>query len=133
VSSRFTQFVLVLCVLIPMGVVVLGGGYMAWQWWGKYACEAISLAPAPAGQVESSDVVLRVRELMVVPVDEPVVTSLQQVAALQQTNQRVYQDAQDGDQLLLFSDRAVIYSPAKDKIVNVVALNASSSTQMVAP
>lgn len=116
-----------------MGVVLLGGGYVAWRWWGKYACEAISLTPAPMGQVASSDVVMRVRELMIVPAEEPVVTSLQQVANLQQTNKRVYQDAQDGDQLLLFSDRAVIYSPAKDKIVNVVALNASSSSQMVTP
>lgn len=52
--------------------------------------------------------------------EEPTVATVQDPDALRLTNPEFYKDAVVGDRLLIWSDKAVLYSEAKDQIVAVL-------------
>lgn len=61
-----------------------------------------------------------VSKLMILPEDqgEPMIATIKDVELLKK-NEPFYVNAQNGDKLIIYQDRAIIYSPARHKIVNV--------------
>lgn len=60
----------------------------------------------------------KVSKLMILPKELPQVLVLQDVAKIK-AQQPFFKDAEDGDQVLIYSSTAIVYSPSKNKIVNV--------------
>ncbi len=73
-----------------------------------------------------SDVVARVRELVATKADEqPTVATVQDISILRPQNPALYRDAENGDRLLVWSDKAVVYSVSKDRLLVVIPVSAT--------
>lgn len=57
--------------------------------------------------------------------EQPTVATVQDADLLRQSNPSFYQDAQNGDRLLVWSDKAVLYSTQNDKLLAVMPIVAS--------
>jgi hypothetical protein len=57
--------------------------------------------------------------------EEPLIATILDVESLK-ADQPFYKNAENEDQLLLYEDRAIIYSPKKDKVINVGPVNIQS-------
>lgn len=61
--------------------------------------------------------------------EQPLVATVQDPAALKQTNPNFYKYAQVGSRLLIWSDQAILYSIQHDLILGVLPLGAAASKQ----
>ncbi len=106
--------------IFGIGLVALVGvgGYVAWQ---SNAGDDFANLSADTKLTDSqvSELVARVSKFLVVPGDEQptvvVISGAQQLAA----QQSFYKGAKDGDILILYSSRAIIYDVKSNKLVNV--------------
>ncbi|MDA9865569.1 hypothetical protein N9C96_02725 [bacterium] len=74
-------------------------------------------------KITSNEVKARVAELIIVDQANPTVAEITDGAALRQDNPELYGDVQTGDYLLVYSDKAIIYSPDQDKLVTVAPIS----------
>lgn len=90
------------------------------------ACTFLGSTPADekAAQIaqqvtENAELMMKVGSLMIVPNEEPIIATINESAKLIK-EQAFYQGSQDGDKLIIFAkaQKAVIYSPARNIIVN---------------
>lgn len=100
-------------------VVVAVGGYYAWH----SNVSSGDLGSLTAGQKLSDNqvtqLIARISKFLVVPGDEqPSITVISEADKLAQ-QQAFYKDAKDGQVLLVYSNRAIIYDPEANKLVNV--------------
>lgn len=73
---------------------------------------------------EVATVIDRVRELVAVNKDEmPTVATIQDVSLLRPQNPALYRDAENGDKLLVWSDKVVVYSATQGKLLVVMPIN----------
>lgn len=71
-------------------------------------------------QEAAKQIVAKVRRLFAIPADiDPTVATIVDVAQLRSHNV-FYNKAKNGDHLIITSDRAILYDPAADKIIDVV-------------
>lgn len=78
-------------------------------------------------------VVARVRELIDIPANvEPTVATIVDVEALRAQNP-FYAKAQNGDHLVVTPERAILYSPSQDKILDVVPVQIQPADGSVQP
>ena len=99
---------------------VAGGGYWAYT---KQSGDDLANLSAAAGAKLSDDQVLRLIErvgrFMVLPEGEqPTVVVIRDAAALAE-KQSFYRGAKDGDVLIVYASRAIIYDAKDNKLVNV--------------
>ena len=74
---------------------------------------------AELAQQEISSLLDKIGQLIVLPKDEnPLVATIQDAAALAE-DQAFYKDAQNGDKLIVYSDKAFIYREKDNRLVNV--------------
>lgn len=72
--------------------------------------------------------VAKVAKHIIVKTDEkPTVATVQDPEALKKTNPFFYEQAQAGDRLLVWSDKAVLYSESKDRILSVLPIQLLSA------
>jgi hypothetical protein len=118
-----------LIIALAVVVVVVAGGW--WAWRSQSAGSLANLANDPTakltdGQVQ--DLVAQIGKFMVVPSDEkPSVVVLRDTATLAQ-QQPFYRGAKDGDILVIYSNRAIIYDPKDQKLVNVGPIQRNDAT-----
>ena len=81
-------------------------------------------------KVDIQSLVSRVSQLIMVKTDEqPTVATVQDADILRQGNPLFYKDAENGDRLLVWSDKAVLYSVKLDKLLAVMPIAMGQSTQ----
>lgn len=97
--------------------------------------------PSSSPGLDNASLVAKVGKLILInPNEEPTIATVQDPDTLRQTNPIFYKDAQVGDRLLIWSDKAVLYSESKNLILAVLpvtftpppAQGASTSTVMTA-
>lgn len=62
--------------------------------------------------------------------EEPTIATVNDPEILRQNQPVFYKDAQIGDRLLVWSDKAVLYSTKKDKLLSVMLINAENTEQI---
>lgn len=67
---------------------------------------------------ETQDLVAQVGKLMVLPEGEPTVATVVDAEALAK-EQEFFKDAKNGDKVLIYKDKAILFNPAEGRIVNV--------------
>jgi len=73
---------------------------------------------------EVANTINRVLELVYIASDElPTVATVQDISVLRPQNPALYRDAQNGDKLLVWSDKVVVYSASKDRLLVVMPIN----------
>lgn len=107
---------------VAVVLVVVIGGFVAWNTQSDSGLGKLD----PDQKLTDSQVdylVGRISQFMVVPVDEQpsvtVITDAQRLA----DERAFYEDAKDGDLLVVFSNRAIIYDPIADKLVTVSSID----------
>lgn len=76
-----------------------------------------------ASKEEIQALIARVAAHITIKQDEgPTVATIQNADMLRAQNPVFYKDAQVGDRLLIWSDKAVLYSPATDKVLSVLPI-----------
>lgn len=75
---------------------------------------------------KNSSIVKDVSKLMVLPAETPQIVYVQDADKLKE-QQQFFKNAMNGDALLVYKDTAVLYSPSKNKIVNVGPIIRDSS------
>ncbi len=76
-----------------------------------------------AAATDVENVVSRVSQLILTKNDEqPTVATVQDADLLRQGNPLFYKDAENGDRLLVWSDKAVLYSTKQDKLLAVMPI-----------
>ena len=115
--------VCLIIIALIIGLMRLFNGY--WIWSSDVTREAVLV----------EQTVEAVQALMIVPAEEePMVATIVDAVALQQ-EQPFYQDAQNGDQLLIYGSalKAILYSPARNIIVNVGPIQLPEAPPVTAP
>lgn len=108
---------LVLCACLVVAFTWLFVNY-------KQATAQVALLSTPEGQMqlqeeEVSEILAAVSGHMLLPAEQnPVVATIVNAESLA-TEQAFYANAEDGDMLLVYQEKAIIYSPTRDLIVNV--------------
>lgn len=110
-------------ILLILLIAALCG--FAWSFWRYWTIrQEVRFLSTPQGQQELNkkevdNVVAAVGKLIVLPTDQqPTVATIQDVVALAK-EQPFFNGAENGDKLLFYQDKAIIYSTKYDKLVNV--------------
>ncbi|MFO0702922.1 MAG: hypothetical protein U0514_03645 [Candidatus Andersenbacteria bacterium] len=69
----------------------------------------------------------KVRKLILLPDEQPSIASIVDIAKLKEGNATFYQDAQNGDTLLIYSTKAVIYRESINQVINIAPVNIAPS------
>lgn len=127
-----TTYKLILGVVVVV-VVAVGGWYAFSSGSGD---ELVKLASNPGTKLTEAQVdavVARISKFMVVPNDErPSVVVLKDAAALAQ-QQAIFQDAVDGNILIVYPTRMIIYDAITNKLVGVGLVTQNTATPSPTP
>lgn len=105
-------------ILVVLAVVALAGVLLARPWMGR---RGSSSAGAASEAADLRDVNARVaRHIQVAEGETPSVATVQDADRLKAANPAFYRYAQNGDRLLVYSDKAVLYSTSQDKLLAVM-------------
>ena len=116
------RFVLVPALVILFAALAGGLGYSYWQY--REVKEQLYQLTTPEGQKEMAErqvneAIEQVGKLFLLPDDErPQVLVIQDVEKLK-AEQSFYEAASNGDKILLYAQKAIIYSPERNLIINV--------------
>lgn len=97
---------------------------------GVYFYQKASADPQKAAQQELQDTITAVGKLLVLPTNEtPTMAVVSDPSKLQ--NQPFFAHAQKGDKVLIYtlSQKAILYSPTLNKIVEVAPINTANAPQ----
>jgi len=116
-------------------VVVVGvGGW--WAFNSQSGDDLVKLSENPGAKLTDAQVdavVARISKFMVVPTDErPSVVVLKDTASLAQ-QQPFYKDSVDGNILVVYSTRAIIYDALTNKLVGVSPIQQNTATPVPSP
>ncbi|MEO6729571.1 MAG: hypothetical protein ABIM99_06650 [Candidatus Dojkabacteria bacterium] len=73
----------------------------------------------------------KVKKIILVPDENPTIATIANLEEVQKQNATFYADAKEGDTVIIFSTKALIYREGEDKIINVapVTKEADPTTQ----
>lgn len=118
VLTRGSKVIVIVLIVVVIGFGLLLYGYID-------AKREIAFLATPEGQVEASqrlvaETLKAIGELILLPEGEetPFVFTIQNAEQLA-AQEPFYNKANDGDRLIVFSDRAIIYNPTDNILVNV--------------
>lgn len=81
---------------------------------------ASSAAASSQGELSQAEVIARIREHMTISTEmKPTVAAVVDVEKLREKNPGFYADAENGDYLVVTQNQAILYSPRRDRIINV--------------
>lgn len=116
-----------------------------WKWVGVFGIVVIALSvagvtwsrarssgPEATGREVKAMVASVARHIIVKTSEEPTIATVEDPTVLRAQNPIFYQDAEKGDRLYVWTDKAVLYSPKKDKILAVLPINYPAPTAAAA-
>jgi hypothetical protein len=112
---------------------VAGGGW--WAWSSQAGDGLDTLGDDPTAKITDEQVqalVGRISKFMVVPDEKPSVVVIRDADSLAQ-QQPFYRGSKDGDVLVVYSSRAIIYDAKSNKLVNVGPINRNEATPVPSP
>ncbi len=95
----------------------------------EHQLEEIKKSTQRSGQEAAQQVLEKVRSLMAFPTDpEPTVATITDVERLRRTSD-FYQKAKNGDHLIITKDRAILFDPDRNIIVDVVPVRLEETSE----
>jgi len=111
---------------IPFAIILIlfiavAGALCYWRWGGTFRQPTKGVATLSTDEINT--LINKVSKLIVIKTDEkPTVATIQDADILRTQNPDFYKNAQNGDRLLIWSDKAVLYSSATDKLLAVLPI-----------
>jgi hypothetical protein len=91
-------------------------------------------ASAPGSTDDVKSLIARVaKHIIVNPNEEPTIATIENADLLKQQSPLFYKDAQNGDRLLVWSDKAILYSPSRDIILAALPVSAPPASSSTTP
>ena len=104
-------------------LVAIASALSYWSW-GTGTQLRAELKPVTASD-DVDALIARIGKIIVINPDErPTVATVENADFLRSQNPDFYKDAQNGDRLLIWSDKAVLYSTKQNKILSVLQIRA---------
>lgn len=115
-------FIIAIVVMLFASTVVSGA--IAYAFYKEAQVNYDSSAADAMNQTESADqyaeLIGKVRAAVLVPEDEkPTIAAIADIEQVKTENPQFYADAQDGDIVLIFSTKAIIYRESAGMIINI--------------
>jgi hypothetical protein len=88
--------------------------------------------PEKLSKQDVQKVVEKVRTHMVLPDEEPQIVAITNVDSLKK-QQAFFSMAQNGDQLLVYPSKVILYRPSSDQVVDVAQIRLSPTPQSASP
>lgn len=109
-----------------VGVVVLGIGFLAYGY--ITTRDQLSQLQAKTDQSEVKRLVDQIGKTLVLPSETPTLATVNDVTKLK--NQEFFQNAQNGDKVLIFSNsgRALLYRPSTKKIIEYAKVDLNNNS-----
>ncbi|MBN1915582.1 hypothetical protein JW796_01125 [Candidatus Dojkabacteria bacterium] len=104
----------VLVVLLVVCILVAGGLGLLY-----YKEKQKAVNPTVAAGEEANFLKRQVEKHILLPDEEPGIATVVDVDKLRESNPEFYADAKNGHKLLVYKNKAILYDPEKDRIVNV--------------
>ena len=105
------------------GVLIVVGGAMVFMGTTTPASQKPMPKVVALTADDISTLIAKVARHIVIRTDEkPTVATIQDAQILRTQNPDFYKDAKNGDRLLIWSDKAVLYSTSQDKILSVLPI-----------
>ena len=115
-----------LIITILFVLLVAAVAYLFWQ---NYQLRSPDYQSKLQAQVNDK-LVQEVSSIVLLPEDEePTIASITNADELRSANQEFYQDAQNGDKILFYSSRAIIYRESEGKIINLAPVTIDAGDQ----
>lgn len=107
-------------ILLVCGIVVFAG-LAAYSFWMYYSSQQelarVQQKTVQARGGDAATIIASVKDHMVLPNETPTVTTVTNADAVR--SQPFYANAQNGDRVLVFKTRAILYRPSIDRIIEV--------------
>lgn len=114
-NSKVKSLLLTILIIIIF-VVGVGAGYLVYN----RLTEKEGDNEGNIEQREVVDILDELGEIILLPESEnPTVAKLIDISELKKENEIFYKDAQEGDIMIIYSDRAIIFRRAEKRIVNI--------------
>lgn len=111
-----------LIIIVLILIILAGGGAAYWYFDRAGGAGGVSLNGLPPQEQlspkEIQDILKTIGRHIVLPPGEPLIATIQDAEALKKV-QPFFGLSQNGDQLLVYPDKAFIYRPSEDKLINV--------------
>ena len=112
-------------VIVVIGIFLLGGGagYLVYNQLVEKDVLGKANSPEFVSEIQQKQVDAILKDLnkliLITEEEEPTVATILDVEVLRQDNPEFYKNAQDGDILIIYSQRAIVFRRDKNMIVNV--------------
>jgi len=103
--------------LILLAIIILAG-WTGWTSWQNKKIKQSQEVIIDQNQYLLSDILSKVKQHVELPDDMPLMAVIDNASALK-SDQAFYAEAQNDDILLIFTDKAIIYRPDADLVVNI--------------
>jgi hypothetical protein len=117
--------------ILGIAVVLLAAG-LGFALWQNYKLQQ----PGTREQIvaaENERLADEVAEMILVPDESPTIANIVDVEALKKNNADFYKDAVNGDRLLIYSTKAIIFREPESKIINVSPVKITGTEEGVEP
>jgi hypothetical protein len=114
---------------VLLGIALVAGAGFGYYKYITIQKELNALRSAPPDkftQMQDQAVIDKVRSHMDIPRDKPIINTITNADTL--NNQLFFAKAKNGDKVLVFTTRAILYRPSEDKIIEVAAVTPTTPT-----
>ena len=127
-NTKLSYYILGITFIIFLGAVIVGIRYINKS---RANSESVSseVTTAPGSD---NEVLERVGKHLVLPPEQPKVITIENVNDLRQ-EQPFFTQANNGDKLLVYSTRVILYDPQLDKVVDIAQIRIDTSPTPAAP
>jgi hypothetical protein len=113
--------------ILALGITVASAYSFYMYWNSQKQLNALRVAsPEKYTQLQDQSLVDKVRRHMDIPDETPLINTVDDANSLR--SQLFYAKAEDGDKVLVFSQRAILYRPSEDKVIEVGFIRPVSPT-----
>jgi hypothetical protein len=114
--------VLVILLITLFFILGAGAGYFVYDYLTSRNMVDKLNDPEYVSQLQEQQVsqtLEKLEKLMLLPDENPTMATIVDIDALRQDNPTFYANAQEGDLLIIYSEKAILYRESENKIINV--------------
>jgi len=126
-------------VIVVIGIFLLGGGagYLVYNQLVEKDVLGKANTPEFVSEIQQKQVDAILKDLnkliLITEEEEPTVATIVDVEVLRKDNPEFYKNAQDGDILIIYSKRAIVFRRDKNMIVNVAPVFVQPDSKQATP
>jgi hypothetical protein len=114
--------ILTILLIVLFFALGIGAGYFAYDYLTSQGVLDKINDPEYVSQLQEQQIentLADLREIMLLPDEQPTIATLVDIEALKEENPEFYKNAKNGDLLVIYSEKAILFREEEGKIINV--------------